>query len=155
MTKAKEESRSIRLQLICMLPLEEVGEQQANPYGLQDRQQKLHAGQPNFDGSITYTVAVPVARISETNQIRFRGDYVHGTPKVAFLYLSLKQADSDPPIWIKRLKIPLPTLSWDTLIPPTEENTFFARISGEGSGTVPLLGKGWVKQNLNFQEASN
>src|SRR5262249_35713407 len=99
------------------------------------------------DGSFRYEIEVTVNPQHETQEIRWRGSYVHGTPAAPFLYLSLKRRSSDPISWIRRLKVPLPRLAWEQIAAAQATSRFAASISGEGSGTVPLLGEGWTQQN--------
>lgn len=146
----KEENSIIHLQLICMkLP---VYEQEPTAFGIQDSYQEVHIGLAQVDGSISYKIDIPVTRNSETNAVRFRGIYVHGTPLVPFLYLSVKRIEGIQPTWIRRLKIPLPRLTWNQIDTTSRTTTFIARIDGTGSGTVPLLNGGWKPKDQHSAE---
>ncbi len=88
-----------------------------------------------------------VTRNVEPNMVCFQGPYVHGTPTAPFLYLSLKRVGVEYLSWIRRLKIPLPNFAWDQIEAASGTTTFAARVSGAGSGTVPLLDGEWTRQD--------
>ncbi len=94
-----------------------------------------------------YEINVPITQNNETGAVRFRGDYVHGTPLVPFLYLSVKRMEGEQTGWVRRLKIPLPQLMWDSIDKEVGMPTFIGRVSGNGSGTVSLLDGGWMLAN--------
>jgi hypothetical protein len=151
MPSPKGQTAMIHLQLTCLKApdtsrISTLQAQEATVFGLQDRQQQIHLGQQNADGSLLYDLQVPIARIAETGKVRFQGPFVHGTRDVPFLYLSLKRAEEVEPTWIIRLKIPLPTLDWDDNVNTVNAPLYTARIAGSGSGTVPLLDGGWHRQ---------
>jgi hypothetical protein len=147
MVKTAKEIRVIHLQLICVNPPLSKSEQQYLLFGLQDRHQDVHPGQQNADGSISYELDIPVTRNTETDTVRFTGPYIHGIPAKPFLYLSLKRVEMESASWIRRLKIPLPSLAWKRIEGTTEKIGFVARIAGSGSGMVPLLGEGWIQED--------
>ncbi|WP_126629854.1 DUF5990 family protein [Dictyobacter alpinus] len=147
MTTMKAEAATVRLQLTCMQSPDTSCVQGSTIFGLQDRQQNVHSGQQNPDSSLFYDVEVPVERTQQTDTVRFRGPYVHGTPRVPFLYLSLKSLEGEQPSWIRRLKIPLPMVKWDEIDRGSRTTLFVARIAGTGSGTVPLLDGGWTRRD--------
>jgi hypothetical protein len=143
MPETKEESRTIHLSLTCMKSPERLIEQEPTVFGLQDRNQVVHAGQENEDGSVSYEIDVLATR-NHDNTVRLRGPYVHGTSQIPFLYLSLRKAEGDPKVWIRRLKVSLPDITWTQIETIPESTTFAARVAGTGSGTVPLLDGGWT-----------
>ncbi|GCE29589.1 hypothetical protein KDA_50730 [Dictyobacter alpinus] len=147
MTATRAETATVRLQLTCMQPPDTSYLPESTIFGLQDRQQNVHSGQQNPDSSISYDIEVPVERTLQTDSVRFRGPYVHGTPTVPFLYLSLKRLEGEQASWIRRLKIPLPMVTWDEIDTVAGTTLFVARIAGTGSGTVPLLNGGWTKRD--------
>ena len=95
------------------------------------------------DGSIRYDVAVTSSSPAGDASLRFTGPFVHGPASAAFLYLSVREPHSGT--WVRRLKIPLGTITPQqvALANATEQNVLVARITGTGSGTVPLLDDGW------------
>jgi hypothetical protein len=147
MAKTSEKSQVVRLQLTCVTPPHQIFDTTEIVFGLQDRHEVLHPGQLQPDKSLLYEIDVAVIHRSETPEARWRGPYVHGTPATPFLYLSLRRLSPDPTSWIKRLKIPLPRLTWEQIEATQATPCFAASISGNGSGTVPLLGEGWTRQD--------
>lgn len=129
-------------------------QQEKTLFGLQDRHQEVHVGQVQPDGSVLYEVDVPVVQDKVNNTIRFRGDFVHGTPQAPFLYLSLKHNDGEQSSWIRRLKIPLPELIWDTPDTNMTPVSLIGRIAGTSSGTVPLLDGGWKLEHRGIKEST-
>ncbi len=150
MAKTSENSHGVRLQLTCLKLPHHLFDTTDVEFGLQDRHQEIFAGQLQVDGSLRYEIEVAVVSQSETHEVRWRGSYVHGTPAAPFLYLSLKRLASGS--WIKRLKVPLPRLAWEQIEATHTTPCLVASISGEGSGTVPLLGDGWIRQDHSQAE---
>jgi hypothetical protein len=70
---------------------------------------------------------------------------VHGTAAVPFVYVSWRSQSAEPPHWLKRLKIPLASITWQQIEAAdyARGDRLEATISGTGSGTVPILGGGW------------
>lgn len=140
MAKKDQIERQMHLKLTCLKPPQPHSEGDATLFGLQDRMLQLHPGQVQPDGSLLFEFDVSVAIFPENKKIQFRGPYVHGTATLPFLYLSWKRTGVEPVEWIKRLKIPLPALTWEQfegLTTPTI--CYLGRVSGSSSGTVPLL----------------
>jgi hypothetical protein len=150
MAKTSENSHGVRLQLTCLKPPHHLFDATDVEFGLQDRHQGIFAGRLQADGSLRYEIEVSVVPQSETHEVRWRGFYVHGTPTAPFLYLSLKRLSSGS--WIKRLKVPLPRLAWEQIEAIHTTPCLVASISGERSGTVPLLGDGWTPQDRSQVE---
>lgn len=146
MAKKPENSRMVHLQITCVTPPLVPPDTNDIEFGLQDRQEAIFAGQLQPDGSLQYEIDVVVIHQPETPEIRWRGPYVHGKPSAPFLYLSLRRRSIQPAGWIRRLKVPLPRLPWDHVEAMQGTPGFAAAISGDGSGTVPLLGHGWTLQ---------
>lgn len=138
----KDEHAPISLRLLCMKP-PSISKQESIIFGIQDRHQEVHVGQVQSDGSILYEIDVSVTRSKENDTIRFRENYVHGTPQAPFLYLSLQRLDGEQASWIRRLKIPLPQLSWGILDNNVGPISLIGRVEGTRNGTVPLLDGGW------------
>ena len=146
--KAARERRVVRLWLTCLAPPTADRENFLAEFGLQDRHQAIHPGQDHPDGSCSYAIPLTATHDPATGSVRLASPYLHGTPAAPFLYLSLKRREPTPSPWLKRLKIPLPRLPWDQLAAAPAHTTLTARISGAGSGTVPLLDDGWAQQHL-------
>lgn len=106
-----EDRLTVRLRIICeTLPPDEVcGE--STEFGLQDRAGRLHPGHPYADGAVVYAFDVTARRRGAAGELRWGGDYVHGTASAPFVYLSWKRRDATDSPWIRRLKIPLSSLS--------------------------------------------
>ncbi|GAC1390190.1 MAG: hypothetical protein NVS4B11_06260 [Ktedonobacteraceae bacterium] len=147
MVKTSEKSHVVRLQLTCATSPQRPCDTTEVEFGLQDRHQVVHPGQLQPDGSLLYEFDVAVIHQSETHEVRLRGSYVHGTPAAPFLYLSWKRLSPDPAPWLRRLKVPLPSFAWEQVEVAQATPCFAASVSGDGSGTVPLLGEGWIRQD--------
>jgi Family of unknown function (DUF5990) len=133
----------VRLCIICEVPPSVTYAGQPAEFGLQDTRQNLHAGVAQPDGSLRFLCEVSVKPSQAGHAPDFGGPFVHGPRGARFLYLGLRDADS---AWIRRLKVPLAGITWeqvaDTNLLPS--GALVARVSGAGSGTVPLLGDKWV-----------
>jgi hypothetical protein len=115
-------------------------------FGIQDRDRAIHPGQEQADGSISFDVQVTFWRRDPGDGVRFAGPFVHGTATTPFLYLSLKRRDPSPELWVRRLKISLPRLTWAQASDAAARGVLAGRVSGAGSGTVRLEGDGWEVQ---------
>ena len=106
-----EDRLTVRLRIICdASPPDELGGR-STEFGLQDRAGRVHAGHPYADGGVVYPFVVTARRRSSTGDMRWSGEYVHGTASAPFVYLSWKRRDAADSPWIRRLKIPLSSLS--------------------------------------------
>jgi hypothetical protein len=145
MAKTAPETRPVRLRLICVTP-PQTYENTLAEFGLQDKEQVLHPGHAQLDGSIVYAFDLQVQRNQETLAPRFRGPYVHGTPAAPFLYLGWRRSEAGQTTWIRRLKVPLSSITWERIeaVQDVDGGVLVARVSGTGSGTVSLLGDGWL-----------
>ena len=135
MATTSEKSHIVRLQLTCVTPPQRSCDTTEAEFGLQDRHQVVHPGQPQANGTLLYEFDVLVISERETNAVRFRDPYLHGTPAAPFLYLSWKCLSAGQAPWIKRLKVPLPNFVWDQFGAKHGTPCFAASISGTGSGT--------------------
>lgn len=133
------ERHHLHLRLTCLRPPMVEGA----TFGLQDRDGTVHAGEWHDDGAVSYAISVLIVRRDEGAPVRFSSPYVHGTAAAPFLYLSLKRSAANPEPWVRRLKIPLPALSWDEATSAAARGILKGRVSGEGSGTVALDGSAW------------
>ncbi len=147
MAKTSENSHVVRLQLTCVTPPHRPSDTTEVVFGLQDRHQVVHPGQLQPGGSLLYEIDVVAIHEPHSQEVRWRGLSVHGTPVAPFLYLSLKRLPSDPIPWIRRLKVPLPSLAWEQIEAAQATLCFAASVSGDGSGTVPLLDEGWIRRD--------
>ena len=136
------EQGTLRLRLICLRPPVAEG----TAFGIQDRDRAIFSGQEQADGSISFDVQVTFRRRDSGDGVRFAGPFIHGTATAPFLYLSLKCLAPNPEMWVKRLKIPLPGLTWMQVSEAAERGVLTGRASGAGSGTVRLEGDGWEIQ---------
>ena len=143
MPRAAGENRLVRLQITCTVPPAYPAEFADVELGMQDRQLNVHPGQQRPDGSLLYEIEVTALCQSDSSAVTWRGPYIHGAPAAPFLYLSLRRRSAEAANWLKRLKIPLPDLSWEQIVRTSAHPCFAVTISGQGSGTVPLLGEGW------------
>lgn len=146
MAKAVENSRIVRLRITCVTPPPVPPDATGVHFGVQDRQEMIAPGHLQPDGSLQFEIDVVCIHQPGASEIRWRGSYVHGKPSAPFLYLSLRSDSVQPTGWIRRLKVPLPCLSWDQVEVTQGTPYFAASISGSSSGTVPLLGGGWMPQ---------
>ena len=146
MVKTTENSCIVRLQITCVTPPLVPPDTTGVNFGVQDRHEVISPGQLQPDGSLQFEIDVVVIHQPGTSEARWRGPYVHGKPSAPFLYLSLRRDSVHLTAWIRRLKVPLPRLSWDQVEATQVSPCFAASISGKGSGTVPLLGDGWTPQ---------
>ena len=69
---------------------------------------------------------------------------MHGTPS-QFLYLGWRHAGEPTSPWIKRIKIPLATITWQQIKGLARSGAVLqASVDGSGAATVRLLDNGWV-----------
>lgn len=133
----------VHLRLICLAPPaghDAVG----GEFGLQDKAGQLHAGSRPPDGTLRYTFDLEAVGHDADDRPRWRGAYLHGTVAAPFCYLGWRRLDAGGATWLRRLKIPLATITRAQIEEAAEDGTLEATIGGDGSGTVPLLGGGWV-----------
>ena len=140
MMKTQAEQHHLRLRLTCLRPPVMDGA----TFGLQDREGTVNAGERHDDGAVSYVVSVLIVRRDEDAPVRFSGPCVHGTAAAPFLYLSLKRSAAHPEPWVRRLKVPLPALTWDEATSAAGRSTLIGCVSGAGSGTVAFDGGAWV-----------
>jgi hypothetical protein len=133
----------VRLCIICEVPPSVTYAGQPAEFGLQDTRQNLHAGIAQPDGSLRFVCEVSVKPSQAGDAPDFGGPLVHGPSGARFLYLSLRQPGG---AWIRRLKVPLAGITWAQIADANRlpNGALVARVSGAGSGTVPLLGDGWA-----------
>ena len=143
MAKGASEGRIVHFRLVCELPPGEQNVLSGTEFGLQDKQQ-LHPGAPQPDGSVVYLFALEAALAQGQEAVRWRGAYVHGHPTAPFLYLSLRRVGVEPSQWTKRIKVPLQAITRKQVEMASKMDgaVLEGRVSGQGSGTIALLGDG-------------
>ncbi len=151
MADTAKQGETIRLRIICRTHPSGQHAESDTEFGLQDRQQHLVPGERHADGSLRYEVAVQIREGTAGTSPRFLGPYVHGTAAAPFLYLGWRESGAGQSLWIRRLKIPLVSLSWAQIRAHLDarDSRLEATVDGAGSGTVPLLGEGWTLRHAN------
>ena len=146
MADRSDEGRVVHLRLICLTPPPPEHENTLTEFGLQDKKQVVHRGQAQPDGSVHFELDLLAKRNQATNEIRFGGPFVHGTPAAPFLYLSWRRKEAGPSPWIRRLKIPLSSITSEQIEAAAHigNGVLEASVDASGSGTVPLSGSGWT-----------
>jgi len=127
----------LTLRIICLHSPVDLCDDKDAVFGLQDKQQQLHSGITQADGSLLFECEVQVKFKNDAPD--FAGVYVHGTVGKRFLYLSLGKQNNGAGNWIRRLKIPLTGITTTQLGNPLQ-----ALVDGHKSGTVELIGGGWT-----------
>ncbi len=144
MTRTKADS--IAMRLICQTQPPDAHAGRPTEFGLQDKKQVLHPGVRLPDGALRFDFIVTVERKPNQTAPKFGGPFVHGTTDTPFVYLGYREAQDGAP-WIRRLKIHLSSITWAQVeaveAAQVGEAMLEARVSGQGSATVPLLGEGW------------
>lgn len=137
--------RTISLQIVCQA-LPPGCDPTRLTFGMQDRSGRLLPGEPMPDGSLRFVCPAVVTEAGEGQPPDFSGEFVHGGRGARFLYLSLQRREDGG--WERRLKIPLNGIGAEQIaaLEDGSQGVLTARISGEGSGTVPLLDGGWRLQ---------
>jgi hypothetical protein len=138
-------AHTLRLRITC--PNFAAREATPTEFGVQDRQQVLHPGITQADGTITFEVAVSVVPHPADGAARYRGPYVHGTPTEPHLYLSLRPLGGAPGAWRRRIKVRIPLLTWAEVGAVPETSALATYVSGERSRTVPLHMYAWTRQD--------
>lgn len=145
MAVTPERTEVVRLRLICLTSPRQL-EDETTEFGLQDKQRVVHAGRRQADGSIHYALDVRVTSRRGTDAPRFSGPLVHGAAAAPFLYLGWRRKEPADSPWLRRLKIPLAAITGEQIaaVARAGGGVLEARVSGAGSGTIPLLGEGWT-----------
>ena len=78
-------------------------------FGLQDRAEVLHQGQPQADGAVSFTFPLDVKAGSGGLPV-FEGPFAHGPPRKRFLYLAWRNREG---AFAQRLILPLESIGWD------------------------------------------
>jgi hypothetical protein len=136
---ANTKPTQVRLLITCEPPPAS-HDGQPTEFGLQDKQQALHAGTLLPDGALRFACDVAVKPHATTGAPDFGGQFVHGPAGARFLYLGWRPIGG---AWIKRFKIPLAPISWHQAA-AGQADGLAARVDTTRSGTVALLGAGWA-----------
>lgn len=130
----------VTLEITCLQPPTQPG-----VFGLQDKNQRLLPPTPAADGSAVFRCQVRAKPAAASGPPNFSGEFTHGSPQERFLYLSLRSVDGPEAAWLKRIKVPLKSITWEQV--EAAANHPAARLActadGGGSGTVKLVGGGW------------
>ncbi|MCC6728508.1 MAG: hypothetical protein IT208_04130 [Chthonomonadales bacterium] len=143
--KARE--LSLTLRVVCIRP--PLAEPQRSELGLQDASGGLLPGASLPDGSLVFECEARVPRISPEPVLA--GPHIHGRAGSPFLYVSLRDLN-EPWSWRRRMKVPLTGIDGEMLLSAAERGDLLeAAVMGTArgelpSGTVPLLGSGWVRR---------
>lgn len=105
------EQSELTVVLVCTT-LPDLAEPGGLSVGIQDKQQGVHSGKQDRDGSWRFTCTVTVKERDGVALPQFSGPFVHGTPAARFLYLSWKRRSETPVPWLQRVKIPLADIGW-------------------------------------------
>lgn len=103
-------------------------------FGLQDKAGDVRLGTPRSAHSVVFECEVTASDRSDGPGPNFLGPYTHGSPKARFLYVS--HGTRGGAGWIKRIKIPLSSISW-SMIEEARGGPIAADVDGRASGTVP------------------
>jgi hypothetical protein len=131
-------TRALQLRLICIDP--PALNDGALEFGLQDKQQALHAGAHLPDGALQFDLVV---QVQTEDAVKFGGAFVHGAKDAPFVYLGLRPVQAGA-AWIKRIKVTLKGITPVMVNAAIESNQpLQVTVSGQGAASVPLL-KGWA-----------
>jgi hypothetical protein len=133
------EPRTVRLLLTCQNPPPATSEGRPAEFGLQDARQVLHPGDLLPDGGLRFELDVTVKPRAATGAPAFSGPFVHGPAIGRFLYLGWRRIGA--PNYIRRYKVPLATITWETL---AADGALHGRVSITQAVTLPLLDGGWT-----------
>ncbi len=81
----------------------------AGAFGLQDKSEVLHPGEPEPDGGVSFAFSLQV-KPGRTDAPVFVGPFAHGPPGKRFLYLGWRNRDG---AFAQRLIVPLGSIGWD------------------------------------------
>lgn len=148
---ASPDERLVRLRVVCVQPPDP--EARGAEFGLQDKDQILHPGQVQPDGSFLFDCELRVQPNPRNKNPNFLGPYAHGTPGVRFLYLSWRQKGSKK--WKRRMKIHLSSITHEQIKKAGRKGKALeaavkgtAKDGGLNCASVPLLDKGWVVRDI-------
>src|SRR5918995_7360833 len=82
-------------------------------FGLQDKAGVLARGRSHRDGSMTCLGEVRAEQSGDGGKPNCLGNLTHGPRSRRHLYLSLRHSDDGG--WVKRIKLPLDSITWDMI----------------------------------------
>jgi hypothetical protein len=136
---------TVPVRVVCVDPPAPPPGYDAVEFGLQDKDRALLSGTANPDGSLIYAFTLDVRRHDDGTP-NFTGTFAHGSRAERFLYLSQPGLKGGTWAFIKRIKIPLKSITWAQVqaVLAGEDAALEVTVSGQGMATVPLLGDGWT-----------
>ncbi len=128
---------TLALRIICTDPPSTEVNGRPALFGVQDKAGDLMQGQPTADNALQFDISLT---ISAHDPARLSGKQVHGTPAERFIYLSYRYADT-PGEWIKRIKVPLKTITADQLgvLRQEADRMLVTTVDGRRSATVAAV----------------
>ncbi len=120
----------VRLQIVVTNPT--IGPDAT--FGVQDKSGELRPGTQTATRSVVFECEVTASIAGDRAEPNFLGPYTHGPPTARFIYVS--HGTSGGAGWIKRIKIPLSTITW-SMIEAAGDGALQTEVDGRSSGTVP------------------
>ena len=138
---------SLSIRVICIDPSVSDPTNPKIRFGLQDKKKQLVDGTQTSAGDLVFEFVLDVKKHSDDTP-NFTGVYAHGTRAERFVYLTLMNLEGESWTIIRRIKIPLKTITWAQVQTLIEDDSKILQVtvSGQGSATVPLLNGGWTIQ---------
>ncbi len=136
-------TKTIAIRVICVdPPLSE--DTKIHRFGIQDKNKQLLECDPTATGDLAYDFELDIKQHSD-NTPNFTGQYAHGNRAERFLYLTLMALQGGSWDIIKRIKIPLKTVTWKQVQSVLDDDSkrLQIKVNGQGAATVPLLDDGW------------
>ncbi len=133
--------QTLPLRLICVDPPDT---SDAIEFGLQDKNLQLQVGDAQ-DNTLIFDFELTVVQEAD-GKPNFSGIFAHGTKQDRFLYLALRRLHAGGWQNIKRIKIPLKSITWQQIedVINYRDKRLTASVSGQGAAMVALLGDGWA-----------
>ena len=121
---------ALRLRIVVSNPPTGAG----TSFGVQDKTGALHVGVPGSTNTLAFECEVNASDGGDGSGPNFLGPFTHGPPTGRFLYISQRTPGGDG--WIKRIKVPLSTITW-SMIRTARDGALETEVDGRSSGTVP------------------
>lgn len=128
----------VTLEITCLRP-------PTGGFGLQDKNQRLQPPARAVGEAAVFRCQVRAKPAAASGPPNFSGDFAHGTPQERFLYLGLRAGAGPESAWIKRIKVPLKSITWEQVEAAARhaDARLTCTVDGGGSGTVKLTSGGW------------
>ena len=126
------DARPVLLRMVVARPPDLPGTR----FGVQDKLGKVSPPAGRHADSAVFEIEVRASDGASKSTPNFLGPYAHGTPRVRFLYLSLGASNGSG--WIKRIKVPLSSITW-AMIEGAQRGALTTNVDGRLSGTVPAV----------------